>query len=59
VTEATDRDAIIASNEALTAALAAHTKLLTDAAAKIAELNEKIDVLSDDMDRLKNKLPDY
>jgi uncharacterized small protein (DUF1192 family) len=59
VTEATDQDTVIASNEALTVALATHTKLLTDAAAKIAELNEKIDVLSDDLDRLKNKLPDY
>jgi len=58
VTEAADRDAVITSNEALTAALAAHTRLLTEAAAKIEALNEKIDILSDDVDRLRSKLPD-
>lgn len=58
VTEPFDRDAVLASNEALAAALAAHTKLLTDAAAKIEALNEKMDVLSDDMDRLRSRLPE-
>jgi predicted nuclease with TOPRIM domain len=58
VTDTPERDALIASNDALQDALAEHSKLLNSAHAKIELLNEKLDLLSDDMDRLRTKLPD-